>query len=233
MQGFKILAAGVFALAIVLGYMVGASGTPVASLAIPAAFGLVIAGLGLLNRPLSNSDRLSNEPPLKFDAEQELNSERASLASRVAPMRYGVALLCFAAGFTVGLVVGAKARLDGWLLPASQSIQLTWIHHKLVEPPSAEAAFYWLYMQGVLQERRLSDDQIKSLYLLQAKDWTLRPPTTAFVQSQQPSLPASAASSSVPVKGGFIMEEIMKQMKNGNPIVDQPPPKVGPKALPG
>ena len=169
--------------------------------------------------------------PTQAEDKREASASGTPPVHRSAPMRYGVTLICFALGFSGGLALGATARLDGWFSPKPQLIQFTWVRYGLAEPPSAEAALYWLYLQGVLQARGFSDDQMKALYLLQAKDWTIRAPVAALFDPQKPATPASAAQGG---KGGFIVEEVMRQMQqSGNPIVNQPPKKTGPTTLPG
>jgi len=222
-RGFRLLAFGIFALAVVLGYVVAASGTPVASIAIPATFGLVVAALGLVQA----HKKASAEPMAKGS----LPIEVAASDEPLNAMRYGGALLCFALGFGAGLPVGARARLDNWFAPMPQTIELTWIRHSLPEPPSGEAAIYWLYVQSILQARGLSDNQIKVLYVLQAKDWSLRTPIGSSSSGSQPS--ASVTPQVSQPKNGFILEEIMKQMQSGSPIANQPPRKAGTNAVPG
>ena len=191
MNGYRLLSAGVLAIAIVLGYMVAASGTPVAAVAIPAAFGLVVAGIGLLHQTPKSAAVSVGAAPTQAEDKREASASGTPPVHRSAPMRYGVALICFALGFAGGLALGATARLDGWFSPKAQLIQFTWVRYGLAEPPSAEAALYWLYLQGVLQARGFSDDQMKALYLLQAKDWMVRAPVAALFDPQKPATPAS------------------------------------------
>lgn len=231
MRGYKILYAGVFALAITLGYMVAASGTPVGAITIPAVFGLVVTALGLLQRPNSEVPADTHCTP-KVANGLPLDSSTTTAIAQTVPMRFGFMLLSFSLGFCLGLVIGAKARLELWLSPHPESMQLTWLRHNLPEPPSGEAAFYWLYVQNILQERGISDDQVKALYLIQSKNWALRASINSQPVATSTTKAASATQESSTNSSGYILDEVMKQMQTGKPIVNHPPPKETPNKIP-
>lgn len=226
MKGFWTLAAGVGALAIVLGFMIAASGTPVGSIAIPAAFGIAVTALGLFQTP-----PIPSKPIGKEAKDEQPPASAANRLTRLAPNRLGAALLCFSVGFAGGIVLGAKARLAGWFAPTLVALEPTWLQHSLPSPPTAEAAVYWLYVQSVLQDRGVQGHHIKALYELQSRDWTIRIP-----RSSSPQAPLPAASSVGPGAGagkiGVTIDDLFRTPTTANPIANNPTPARDPSKLP-
>jgi hypothetical protein len=222
MRNHWTLAGGILAIAFVLGYVTGASGTPVGSVVIPAVFGIVLAALGLFQSPWLSKD--ASEALKSLTDGHKILIEKIDHQQKLAPLRICVALLCFSCGYMGGAYIGATARVSKWYAPSSLTFDTTWSRHKLPEPPSVDAAVYWVYVQTVLSERGLSDEELKRLYLLQSKDWTARAKVTA-----QPPAPAASASLAPSDSTLKALEEWSKQPPSStNPIANQPPQRKQP-----
>src|SRR5262252_7467409 len=103
-------AIGVCALALLLGVMVGASQTPVAGVAITAAFGLALAALGKTSLERT-SDLSRAASPVVIP---ELSPESVDARFKASLQDLGKLLLVFCLAFAVGLVGGAELRVNNW-----------------------------------------------------------------------------------------------------------------------
>lgn len=214
--GFALLAVGVALLALVLGFMIAASGTPVGSIAIPAAFGIAVSALGLIYPQLRDSKAEGSKA-----ASDQQRSHSDSRGHGHAQAQLGIALISFSVAFAIGIYLGASARLSGWLSPAPPALDPTWHRRGLPPPPSAEAAVYWLSVQNVLQERGLKEEHIASIYELQAKDWTARISSGASM----PSAPTPSASAVPPGSKPTTLDDLFRGIAPpGNPIAHEPMP---------
>lgn len=222
MGGIATLGAGLLSLAFVLGFVVAASGTPVGAVTVPAVFGLVAAAFALVPSPWLS--KAPSEPP-QADGKSQVGDKAARLLARAqdSTQRHaGVILLCFSVGFMGGIAVGARARIGEWFRAEPAPFVTTWQRQKLPSPPNADAAIYWIYLQGVLQARGLDDEQIKAMYELQSKDWTVRAPigTGHASAPKSPSPVASVPSSQNQHESG--LDEWLRQPQPKNPIANEP-----------
>jgi proteasome assembly chaperone (PAC2) family protein len=105
-----LLLAGISAVGITLGYMVGASATPVVSVAVPAVFGLVLAALGLLQKNAPPKELLEFLKASGEDAAKIPEIAEFRRISKQGAQRVGASLLVFSLSYIMGLAAGSLLR---------------------------------------------------------------------------------------------------------------------------
>jgi hypothetical protein len=186
-----LLPIGISSVGGVLGLMVGASATPVVSVAVPTIFALAAAAIGVVQSSRVNKETAEAIKVLRKDPDTA--SEIAPLLAelRVSSSRLGVLLVAFSCFYLAGVVVGAKARIADWLTDAQVAPPLPWASGKN-EPPDIDAALQWIVLQHKLRKLGYSDAAVGLLYDVQTKEWA-RLPAPAPAQASAPAAAAAAA----------------------------------------
>ena len=161
----KSLFVGLGLVAASIGYMVGASHTPVMNVAVPVVFGLVVMTFGLLQRQGQRSELqalLEPDEPARGQMPPETVTMLTALSEelRAAPRRLGVALivcsLCYMAAAFGGSVVSRPGQQGPRPLPWPQG-----------DPPqNATTALEWISLQEGLLSLGYSVEQVLQLYAL-------------------------------------------------------------------
>lgn len=184
---------GIGSIAAVLGYMVGASKTPVVGVAIPAIFALVLTAVGLVSgasigKKFDAVKELVNKAE-SSDIEKVLDAIRSE--TKTVPNRLGKVLLGFTILYAIGLLAGTRARVNNWFAPAYEQ-QLPWISSNH-PPPTASEAVDWIALQEQLIELGYNRTQIDQIYSIQVAEWNSKASSTytssAYTNSSRPSLP--------------------------------------------
>ena len=178
------LAVGIGSIALVVGYMVGASSTPVVSVAAPAVFGLVITAVGLLGggsadkkldalkELLTRAKTTTGEAPEGVSLEQvgaTLASVRQELSLQAA--RLGKMLVVFALFYVLGLSFGTYARVTNLYAP-HVSRRLPWDGADAAgRPPTPADAIDWINLQEQLLALGYTQEQIADIYSIQVEEW--------------------------------------------------------------
>ena len=144
-------ATGIACLATLLGFLVGASESPVAGIALTATFGIVATGLALHQRAAGESPADLPKVAGVVPGEGNLNRALRSL---------GVVLVTFSLTFGIGLSVGVYTKLKSHEVQLEAS--LPW--QGLQPPTSARKAIDWILVRKRLREHGYSDPQIVELY---------------------------------------------------------------------
>lgn len=165
-----VLLVGIASVAAVVGYMAGGSATPVASVAIPAVFGLAVTALGLLQATQPSKDLLEFIRSLGKDADTQPDIVEYRQRVRTAPVRVGIALTVFSACYIVAATYGASVRINKALVQAPSAKPFPW-QDADTPPPTISSALEWLALQSRLSELGYSDQQIASLYAIQTSEW--------------------------------------------------------------
>ncbi len=168
------LGLGIGAMAAVLGYMVGASSTPIAGVALPAIFGLVITAFGLvsnlgLEKKLENVSESIGKDKAP-DVQKKLDNIQNEL--RQIPGLMGKLLVVFTLLYMTGLVIGARARTNEWFAPSlpHKEIELPWAKNNEL-PPTSSDAIEWIALQQQLLQLGYTQAQIEHLYSIQINEW--------------------------------------------------------------
>jgi hypothetical protein len=161
----KVLFVGLGLVAASIGYMVGASHTPVMNVAVPVVFGLVVMTFVLLQRHGQRSEleaRLESDETAVGQMPPETVTMLTALAEelRAAPRRLGVALivcsLCYMAAAIGGSVVNWPGQQEPRPFP--------WPHGD--PPQNATTALEWISLQEGLLSLGYSVEQVLQLYAL-------------------------------------------------------------------
>jgi hypothetical protein len=219
-----ILMIGIAFVAATVGYMAGGSGTPVAGIAIPAVFGLMVTAVGLLQAVQPNKEFLEfiKAAGDKADTQPDIVDYRQRAKS--APSRVGVALIVFSAAYLSAATLGAKVRIDGLLIAKPPAQEFPWASSK-TKPPSISAALEWMALQSRLTELGYSSNRIAQLYAIQVSEWD-----SANSQSKVTSVAVKPIdvkqNSGIPAatSNDDFLKEIYKVNDNkGNPFTHQSP----------
>jgi hypothetical protein len=149
---------GIASIALLMGFMVGASSSPVAGVALTAGFGIVAASLTYLQ---SRSIGYTVGPP----AHESTKHEKARAISVDNLNGLGRVLLIFSAVFSIGLGAGIWARST--VSTVAPITSFPW--QQATAPSSARAAIDWLLVQRNLRTMGYSDAQIESIYQINLK----------------------------------------------------------------
>ena len=147
--------AGIVSLGLLLGFLVGASHTPVAGVAITATFGLLAAVFAL-------HQKATVEKALVF--KQDLVKQLDELQPRItsALNTLGRTLFVFALAFGIGLAFGIYLRLAQPFGANKPPATFPW--EGSMEPISSKSAIDWILVQEKLRIMGYGDNQIKALY---------------------------------------------------------------------
>jgi hypothetical protein len=143
---------GLSCLSMVLGDLVGGSHSPVAGVAITAAFGLAVPLFTLLGSKSADT-----------------SADQLNIAGKV--------LSIFCVVFVVGLVLGASSRLTNWPAPHRVALVFPW---KDQAPKTAYHAVDWLIVRDRLRSIGYTEEQVKQLYAIQQKEWGSSEPSGSY-----------------------------------------------------
>lgn len=224
MPALLTLLLGIASVAAIVGYMAGGSGTPVASVAIPAVFGLVVTALGLLQASQPSKDLLEflKSEGEKGDSQQDIKEYRRRVKS--APGRIGIALIVFSGAYLAGATFGAKVRIDGLLVSKPAAREFPWASSD-TKPPTIAAALEWMALQARLSELGYSTNRISDLYSIQVAEWrnlAAQAQTATRVAGQDAGLSKSETAKEITPED--LTREFLKHTeKGGNPFAIQAP----------
>lgn len=144
---------GVSSTAVALGYMVGASVSPVVASVIPAVFGLVLVAFGVLK-----------DHGLRVGVEDKgttaVEPEKANLASRAGIRPLGIMLTVFAISYLGAAILGTEIRARASV--AEQ--QFPWTEKN--RPTKRKTVLEWLVVQERLVAYGYTPDQVRQVYEL-------------------------------------------------------------------
>ncbi len=147
---------GVLAIGTVLGYMVGASNSPVVGAAIPSVFGLVVVAIGAIKNWAHTATSAANER----GSEEQKGTNRLSLPPHTArPL--GIMLTIFSATYLAAMLGGTEVRAASFRV---RQTQFPWPNS--TPPQSIEDALDWLAVQQQLVAYGYSPEQVRDLYRL-------------------------------------------------------------------
>ena len=221
-----LLLVGIAFVAATVGYMAGGSGTPVASVAIPAVFGLAVTALGLLQASQPSKELLEYLKTAgdKADVQPDIIEYRKRVKD--APGRIGIALIVFSVAYLLAATFGAKVRIDGLLLPTKEAREFPWAKSD-TKPPTIAAALEWMALQTRLTELGYNSDRISVLYSIQVAEWkslAAQAQTQAAAGSTEKGEAASKVGTVKPSGAEDLLKEWLKQgAVKGNPFAHQPP----------
>ena len=144
-----------------IGYMVGASGTPVVEYALPLIFGLAISGFAFFRPRATTANDLEL---LKLSEENEFAKEMIKNAhsSKSESMGlFGIALFVFSLTYLSGTFIGGVIRVNG-LLEKERISFFPWSKDNV--PQEAEKVISWIQFTKQLSELGYSQKQIVELY---------------------------------------------------------------------
>jgi len=136
-----------------LGYMVGASNSPVVASVVPAAFSFFLVALGVTKIELPK-DRDSKTP------EPEKHVPILAIGVRAV----GIMLTVFAFAYLGAVILGSRVRISGW---GNEQVSLPWT--EVNQPKQTKTALEWLVLQKRLMAYGYSPDQIRQVYALSQK----------------------------------------------------------------
>jgi hypothetical protein len=151
-----VLGLGIGLLAFTIGFMVGNATNSVANVAVPALFGIVVGGLGVISVVTTQK---SGEEVGKLSLERHMRA-------------YGAALMLFSAFYLFGTYVGLKAKIQDWMAPPPPVIVLPWEGTSLTKPPTAQLMIDWIALSRTLHSLGYTAEQIRSVYLIQVDLWS-------------------------------------------------------------
>lgn len=158
-----------------LGYITGASATPVVGVIIPAIFGLVTLAFAVIS-----SNELKSQIALLAEQLNISETEQPSLSKLLSTLDYergkktflGIAMVVFSFFYVLGSVVGGVARTHEWFAPRPvQKVNfLPWEDDDIKEPETLSDAVDWIELQESLKALGYNSTQIKSLYLMHVEE---------------------------------------------------------------
>jgi hypothetical protein len=157
----SIFLSGLGSTSLCIGFMIGASSTPVVAVIVPVLFGLVTTSIGLFQ----NHD-------LKISSNE---SEASTLADGLAAKQKqaGLLLIVFSMFYMIGLGAGIGARVGEWhriftksvKIDASSKRMFPWEGNIKEQPKSIENTLNWICLQEKLIEMGYTHEQVKNLYM--------------------------------------------------------------------
>ena len=209
---------GIAFMALLMGFLIGASSSPVAGVAITAGFGVVAAALTYMqSSEIGNPGELVNEKSSKVSKARALSI--ATLNS------VGRALILFSISFAIGISAGIWSRTlwNG----AHEPARFPW--HGAAAPTSARQAIDWIIVYQNLRRMGYTDAQIAELYSLESKD---KPPSTGlFGESLLSPMFSQQKTESVPEH--FIAERQSIPPLFNSPLLPPPGPSGRPNEVNG
>ena len=187
---------GIGLIAAALGYMVGSSQTPVASVVIPAVFGLIVTAIGFLKSTDMEKGLESIKEAIGKDDVTKVQGILNNIQREITtnPERMGKILVVFTILYVGGLYIGTRARNDDWFVPRKEPMQLPWAGIS-TPPPSALDAINWIALQEQLTQLGYNSQQIQEIYLIQVAEWERRKgqPNAGATSSQTQSREANTS----------------------------------------
>lgn len=156
-----IFLSGLGSTSLCIGFMIGASSTPVVAVIVPVLFGLVTTSIGLFQ----NHD-------LKISSnESEVSKLVDGLASK--QKQAGLILIVFSMSYMIGLGSGIGARVGEWhrifikstKIDASPKRLFPWEGNIKEQPKSIENTLNWICLQEKLIKMGYTHEQVKKLYM--------------------------------------------------------------------
>lgn len=147
-----VFSIGIACIAGLLGFLVGASESPVAGIALTATFGIVATGLALHQRAASvfaptHLPTIPRPEPTAIEVLRALKS-------------LGALLVVFSIAFAAGLALGVWGKLQSHAVEPES--KLFW--QGLSAPTSARRAIDWLVVRKKLTDMGYTDAQVIELY---------------------------------------------------------------------
>lgn len=143
---------GVLLVALLLGFLVGASSSPIAGAAVTAVFGLLAAALAFVQVKEIGEPGASTRIPTKGAGARRLS------VSTLNSLGWCLVLFCIA--FSTGLAAGVWARNAH----SAQRSQVTFPWRGGAAPASIRVAVDWIAVKRALTSVGYSDAQIEELY---------------------------------------------------------------------
>ena len=199
---------GIVFIANLLGFLVGASESPVAGIALTATFGIVATGLALHQRAFVSvpPDSPSASAPIKAPTEGKVLEALKSL---------GIVLITFSVAFAIGLAIGIAAKVQSHRV--DKETKIFW--EGVQAPTSARKAIDWLIVRKRLNEIGYTDGQVLSIYKLDVErsktDEKKQFPWTSD-DLLSPLLSSPAASAPSQSNGNFIAEDPSFKKREGH-----------------
>jgi hypothetical protein len=147
---------GISSFALILGFLVGASSSPAAGVAVTAGFGIVAAALAYMQ---SSTVGTSNKAP----SGKMTKGSQARALSIATLNSVGRLLIVFSLAFAVGIAVGVRARTAQ--NSARAPVSFPWV--ATTPPTSSRQAVDWLIVQQHLIKIGYSNAQIAEIYRLE------------------------------------------------------------------
>jgi len=150
---------GIASIAVLLGFLVGASNSPVAGVAITATFGIVAAALAFYQKSgVEGPFDPAITDPKKMPAPQKNTVDAFKNLGRV--------LAVFSIAFFAGLGCGVYVKL----LPRGVEAASAFPWQGVASPASARTAIDWILVQRHLRSFGYIDTQIAEIYKLHLKE---------------------------------------------------------------
>ena len=146
---------GVAALSLLFGFLVGASHTPVAGVAITATFGL-LAGVFAFHQKATLERTLGPKQNLM----KQLDQLKPRITDALGVL--GRVLVVFSLAFGVGLTWGIYLKITEPIGVSKSAATFPW--EGSTEPRSTRAAIDWILVQEKLRVIGYNDKQIRALY---------------------------------------------------------------------
>ena len=219
------VALGVGFVGITVGYMAGGSASPVASVAIPAVFGLVVTAVGLLQAVQPNKDYVELVRTYGEEAKNIPEIAEYRSRARAAPANVGIALMVFCIFYLSAATFGAKVRIEGLLVTKSTPPAFPWAK-SATTPPTIESALEWIALQSRLRSLGYEDQRIQSLYEIQVLEWqTLVATKQRTPDGSAPAKLPSSAASGVRLSSDELLKQWhqLPEVMRGHPFANQPP----------
>lgn len=136
-----------------IGFMVGASSSPVIGAVVPVTWGAIGAVLSFF---------------LQKDQAETGDSHSTTLFSRQVKLALGATLICASVFYGVGFLAGTQARINAWLIPDSLlSARLPERHFPWddqTQPFYIDGVLKWLLVQEELLGLGYSEQDVQALY---------------------------------------------------------------------
>ena len=146
---------GVASLALLLGFLVGASSSPVAGVAVTAGFAMVAAALAYMqSSTVGDPSSQGGGKPTKAAEARALSVATLNSVGRV--------LMLFSVAFAAGIALGIWARTSHGA--AHESVNFPW--KAASAPTSARQAIDWILVYRHLRQLGYTDPQIAEIYRL-------------------------------------------------------------------
>lgn len=146
-----LLLIGLACLAITIGFIAGASESPVVSVVIPAIFGLGVTAIGLI----APSENKKENQTIEEDKPKSRNADLLIKGRLI-----GVVLIIFSFCYVGGLLLGANVRI---YRPFQQSRQLPWANENDA-PIRKKDAILWIAVQEKLLSMGYTQTRVKEFY---------------------------------------------------------------------